>query len=97
MPNCTRLPSGSILLVIVNMLRSVGRHSALRKNRPLINLEREPLRYCKGHGNVTLARPLLMFSKVAFGEHVNILKDVVKVIYHTYSQTINGSLSKNER
>ena len=44
-------------------------------NIPLRNgLEREPLRYCKGDGNVTFTKPFLMLGKVTFDEHVNVLE-----------------------
>ena len=42
--------------------------------KELKDLEREPLRYCKGDGKVTFTRPFLTLGKVNFDEHVNVLE-----------------------
>ena len=48
----------------------------LHENRPKErkDLEREPLRYCKGDGKVTFTRPFLILDKLTFEDHINVLE-----------------------
>ena len=61
----------------------------------LNRLGREPVTYCKGGRKVIFTIPFLILGKVTLNKYVNVLaKVIVKVIYHTYLQNFNGSLSK---
>ena len=46
--------------------------------KDLKDLEREPLRHCKGDEKVTFTRLFLMLGKVTFNEQVNVLERYCK-------------------